>query len=197
MSPVTAGGVMKVVKTIAKPLAGIGLAADFYDNATGLASSLQRGEGFAAIPGIVQDVFNGDEAEPEQQSASSGMSNIPAAEGPVNNPDFGKPSVEPSDNSTELSPIQARRSKQTKTDSQPVEVAPSQPPAPQVAPKAPTYNPATDPRNASYIAARDSLTSSSTAEEIKAVEDLGLSLHKQYNPQLSNASDRINRRRSR
>ena len=160
MVPVSVGGVMRVVKAAARPLAGIGLAADFYDNATGLVSSLQRGEGFAAIPGIVQDIFDGDEEEEvvEQTQVSS------------NEP---KDVVQP--RKRELPNIQA-----SEEVSAPVERV--TPPVvrksmniskPQAVAK-PAYDPANDPRNAEYIAARNKLNSNSSAADIQAVEDIGM-----------------------
>ena len=63
---------------------------------------------------------------------------------------------------------------------------PATPPAtPPVTPSAATPTPSTDPRNAEYLAARAGLKTDSTDEDIKKVEDIGMTAWAKANPKLA------------
>ena len=175
---------MKLVNTALRLVAAVRLAVDADDNSTGLVSSLQRGEGYAAIPGLIADAFGGDGDGDRDVVQPFGLSNIPAAEAQINNPDFGKP--------TTASQRAASDWRQDFTDEeiyQPVTQPPVSPRAnPRVTPKVTARqslaiqqpqpqvppSPAKDPRNQAYIQAHNQLTSNSTDAERKAVQQIGM-----------------------
>ena len=185
------GGVAKFgsvgLRALGKGYLGVELASSFYNTSKDLIQSLQRGEGYAAIPGMVVDLLSSEEeqqAEPisipdtPEEFQQKGLANIPPAEGMVNNPMYGQ--------QTDLSQYQAAPEVEE-------ELIPQKRPAMTVNPEDAIFEepqqqtpspvsaeptPAVDPRNAEYIAARDALGPNSTPEQIKAVEDLGMSIHK-------------------
>ena len=92
------GGVAKVgsIGLVGKSLGAAGLLGTLVGTSSELINSLQEGEGYAAIPGLVVDLLTPDqeqEAEPialadtpEIIAERQGFSNIPPAEEMVNNP---------------------------------------------------------------------------------------------------------------
>ena len=180
------GGVAKVgsIGLVGKTLGAAGVVASLVGTSKELIESLQRGEGYAAIPGMVVDLLSSDEEQqaekvtipdtPEviaERQERMGLSNIPPAEGMLNNPMYGQ--------QTDLSAYRSAPAPVVEDEL----IPPSRPPMTVTPDEAifeeepQAYSPATDPRNAEYIAARDALGPNPTAEEIQAVEDLGMSIH--------------------
>lgn len=78
-------GAAPALKGLGKALGPIGAAVDFYDTAKGLTDSLGRGEGYAAIPGLVQR-FVGNNNEDNKVRGRSGAARAQRQSAPVQQP---------------------------------------------------------------------------------------------------------------
>ena len=157
-------------------LGGITVLGSLVDTSADLIQSMQRGEGYAAIPGMVVDLLSSDEEQQAEKVAipdtpeviaerreRMGMSNIPPAEGMLNNPMYGQ--------QTDLSVYQGESGSQQQVEPEieeqliprsrpPMMVTPDEAIFEEDEPQA--YSAANDPRNAEYIAARDALGPNAT-----------------------------------
>ena len=97
------------------------------------------------------------------------MSNIPASEGPINNPEFGQqtsfnePKTEVVTPKPRVTPPVVRKTMNMSPKAKPANGAAGG-----------TYDPANDSRNAEYIAARNKLNSNSSTADVAKVEQMGM-----------------------
>ena len=75
-----AGGAGSLLRMGGRVLGGTGLVLDGINTARDLAGSLQRGEGYAAIPGLVQQLFSGGQGGQQQQQQAA----EPTQQSPMN-----------------------------------------------------------------------------------------------------------------
>ena len=175
----------KALSTTGKVAGRISLPLSAYLELKGLKDSLDRGEGYARLPGIISKAVKGNNkkkttgaktnsrgrrvgavpaSKPKPSPSKRGMSNIPPKEGTGK----GSPNDKPQRSSRPSPQPTSRPSPQR-----------SSKPSPQ-----PTSRPtrsktgANDPRNAAYIAARKKLNANSTKAERDKVRDMGIKLFK-------------------
>lgn len=180
---------------IAKPLGIVGSVFGAYSEAKGLVESLQRREGYAAIPGHISDLMNG----PRNQYQNDGMIGpnltttgeqygppVPqyteeqlAPQLPALKPNFsgGKVTLSPEVLALEEEVNPSPRQQ------------PYYPPSPEYSASEvdrsdPLSIAQSDARNAEYISRRNSLSANATQEEMDEVRDYGLEQHKINFPEL-------------
>ena len=183
----SAGAASKALSTTGKVAGRISLPLSAYLELKGLKDSLDRGEGYARLPGIISKAVKGINKKKttgaKTNSRGRRVGPVPAKPSttPTKPRKRGMPNIPPKEGTGKGSPND-KPQRSSRPSPQPTSRPSPQPtsrPSPQRSSR-PTRSKtgANDPRNAAYIAARKKLNANSTKAERDKVRDMGIKLFK-------------------